>query len=80
MSPPQRGLSSASSDAQKIRKILINIFESQNNNIYAFDNHLNLIGGFPKSSKFNGDFDISNNEIEFSFISDNNELEYHLVK
>ena len=61
-------------------KILINIFDSQNNNIYAFDNHLNLIGGFPKSSTFNGDFDISNNEIEFSFISDNNELEYHLVK
>lgn len=61
-------------------KILINIFDSQNNNIYAFDNNLNLIDGFPKYSIFNGDFDISNNQIEFSFISDNNELEYHLVK
>ena len=61
-------------------KILINIFDSQNNNIYAIDNNLNLIDGFPKYSIFNGDFDISNNQIEFSFISDNNELEYHLVK
>lgn len=61
-------------------KILINIFDSQNNNIYAFDNNLNLIDGFPIYSIFNGDFDISNNQIEFSFISDNNELEYHLVK
>ena len=61
-------------------KVFINIFDSQNNSIYAFDNNLNLIKGFPKSSIFNGDFDISNNDIEFSFISENNQLEYHLIK
>lgn len=61
-------------------KVFINIFDSQNNSIYAFDNNLNLIEGFPKSSIFNGDFDISNNDFEFSFITENNQLEYHLVK
>ena len=37
-------------------KSFINIFDSQNNKIYLFDNELNLIKGFPIKSKNNADF------------------------
>ncbi len=58
----------------------VNIFDSQNNKIYLFDKELNLIKGFPISSKDNAHFLIDKNGIEFSTKTENKNIQYQSVK
>ena len=61
-------------------KTYVNIFDSQNNKIYLFDKELNLIKGFPISSKDNADFLIDKKGIEFSTKTENKNIQYQSVK
>jgi len=61
-------------------KTYVNIFDSQNNKIYLFDNELNLINGFPISSKDNAHFIIDKKGIEFSTKTENKNIQYQSVK
>ena len=61
-------------------KTYVNIFDSQNNKIYLFDNELNLIKGFPISSKDNAHFLIDKKGIEFSTKTENKNIQYQSVK
>ena len=61
-------------------KTYVNIFDSQNNKIYLFDKELNLIKGFPISSKENAHFIIEKKGIEFSTITENKKIQYKSVK
>ena len=61
-------------------KTYVNIFDSQNNKIYLFDKELNLIKGFPISSKENAHFIIEKKGIEFSMITENKKILYKSVK
>ena len=58
----------------------VNIFDSQNNKIYLFDKELNLIKGFPISSKDNAYFLIDKKGIEFSTKTENKNIQYQSVK
>ena len=58
----------------------VNIFDSQNNKIYLFDKELNLIKGFPISSKDNAHFLIDKKGIEFSTKTENKNIQYQSVK
>ena len=61
-------------------KSFINIFDSQNNKIYLFDNKLNLIKGFPIKSKNNADFIFEKNAIEFSIKTNSKNIKYQKIK
>ncbi len=61
-------------------KSFINIFDSQNNKIYLFDNELNLIKGFPIKSKNNADFIFEKNSIEFSIKTNFKNIKYQTIK
>ena len=61
-------------------KSFINIFDSQNNKIYLFDNELNLIKGFPIKSKNNADFIFEKNSIEFSIKTNLKNIKYQTIK
>tara|TARA_S200000501_G_scaffold120938_1_gene113784 strand:- start:13472 stop:15340 length:1869 start_codon:yes stop_codon:yes gene_type:complete len=61
-------------------KSFINIFDSQNNKIYLFDNELNLIQGFPIKSKNNADFIFEKNAIEFSIKTNSKNIKYQTIK
>ena len=61
-------------------KSFINIFDSQNNKIYLFDNELNLIKGFPIKSKNNADFIFEKNAIEFSIKTKSKNIKYQMIK
>jgi hypothetical protein len=61
-------------------KTYVNIFDSQNNKIYLFDKELNLIKGFPISSKENAHFIIEKKGIEFSMITENKKIQHKSVK
>ena len=61
-------------------KSFINIFDSQNNKIYLFDNELNLIKGFPIKSKNNADFIFEKNAIEFSIKTNFKNIKYQTIK
>ena len=61
-------------------KSFINIFDSQNNKIYLFDNKLNLIKGFPIKSKNNADFIFEKNAIEFSIKTNFKNIKYQTIK
>ena len=61
-------------------KTYVNIFDSQNNKIYLFDKELNLINGFPISSKDNAHFIIDKKGIEFSTKTENKNIQYQSVK
>ena len=61
-------------------KSFINIFDSQNNKIYLFDNELNLIKGFPIKSKNNADFIFEKNAIEFSIKTNSKNIKYQKIK
>ena len=61
-------------------KTYLNIFDSQNNKTYLFDNDLNLIKGFPISSIENANFIIDNGVIEFSAKTESKKIKYQFVK
>ena len=61
-------------------KSFVNIFDSQNNKIYLFDNELNLIKGFPIKSKNNADFIFEKNAIEFSIKTKSKNIKYQTIK
>jgi len=61
-------------------KTYLNIFDSQNNKTYLFDNELNLIKGFPISSIENANFIIDKSGIEFSTKTESKKIKYQLVK
>ena len=61
-------------------KSFVNIFDSQNNKIYLFDNELNLIKGFPIKSKNNADFIFEKNAIEFSIKTNSKNIKYQTIK
>ncbi len=58
----------------------VNIFDSQNNKIYLFDNNLNIIKGFPILSENNADFIFDKSVIEFSIKTSNNKIKYQVVR
>ncbi len=58
----------------------INIFDSQNNKIYLFDNNLNIIKGFPILSKSNADFIFDKSGIGFSIKTTNNKIKYQVAR
>ena len=62
------------------KNTLINLFDSQNNKLYLFDNEINIIRGFPVLADSNASFILDNNKIEFSFISDEKKIKYFLLK
>ena len=61
-------------------KTYLNIFDSQNNKTYLFDNDLNLIKGFPISSIENANFIIDKSVIEFSTKTESKKIKYQFVK
>ncbi len=62
------------------KNTLINLFDSQNNKLYLFDNEINIVRGFPVLADSNASFIIDNDKIEFSFISDAKKIKYFLLK
>ena len=62
------------------KKSYVNIFDSENNKVYLFDEGLKLINGFPISSIQNADFSISNEGIEFSKKTESKKFTYQTVK
>ena len=58
----------------------VNIFDSQNNKIYLFNNELNLINGFPISSNENAHFIIDKSSIEFTTLTENKNIRYQIVR
>lgn len=58
----------------------LNIFDSQNNKIYLFDDELNLVKGFPVFSEENGDFIIDKKRIEFCIKTENKQIKFQSVK
>ena len=62
------------------KKSYVNIFDSENNKVYLFDEGLKLINGFPISSIQNADFSISSEGIEFSKRTENKKFTYQTVK
>ena len=62
------------------KNTLINIYDSQNNKLYLFDNEINTVKGFPILADANASFILENNKIEFSVISDSKKIKYFLIK
>ena len=62
------------------KKSYVNIFDSENNKVYLFDEGLKLINGFPISSIQNADFSISSEGIEFSKRTESKKFTYQTVK
>ena len=62
------------------KNTLINIYDSQNNKLYLFDDEINTIKGFPILADANASFILENNKIEFSVISDSKKIKYFLLK
>ena len=58
----------------------INIYDSQNNKLYLFDDEINTVKGFPILADTNASFILENNKIEFSVISDSKRIKYFLIK
>ena len=62
------------------KNTLINIYDSQNNKLYLFDDEINIVKGFPILVDANASFILENNKIEFSVISDSKRIKYFLIK
>ena len=62
------------------KNTLLNIYDSQNNKLYLFDDEINTIKGFPILADANASFILENNKIEFSVISDSKRIKYFLIK
>ena len=62
------------------KNTLINIYDSQNNKLYLFDDEINTVKGFPILADANASFIFENNKIEFSVISDSKKIRYLLLK
>mgnify|MGYP003335603938 FL=1 len=62
------------------KNTLINIYDSQNNKLYLFDDEINSVKGFPILTDANASFIFENNKIEFSVISDSKKIKYFLLK
>ena len=62
------------------KNTLINIFDSQNNKLYLFDDEINIVKGFPVLADANANFILDNNKIEFSVISDSKKIKYFRLK
>ncbi len=62
------------------KNTLINVFDSQNNKLYLFDDKINIVKGFPVLADANANFILENSKIEFSVISDSKKIKYFLVK
>ena len=62
------------------KNTLINIYDSQNNKLYLFDDEINIVKGFPILADANASFILENNKIEFSVISDSKKIKYFLLK
>ena len=62
------------------KNTLINVFDSQNNKLYLFDDEINIVKGFPVLADANANFILENSKIEFSVISDSKKIKYFLVK
>ena len=62
------------------KNTLINIYDSQNNKLYLFDDEINTVKGFPILADANASFILENNKIEFSVISDSKKIKYFLIK
>ncbi len=62
------------------KNTLINIYDSQNNKLYLFDEEINTVKGFPILADANAGFILENNKIEFSVISDSKKIKYFLLK
>ena len=62
------------------KNTLINIYDSQNNKLYLFDDEINTVKGFPILADANASFILENNKIEFSVISDSKRIKYFLIK
>ena len=62
------------------KNTLINVFDSQNNKLYLFDDEINIVKGFPVLADANASFILDNDKIEFSVISDSKKIKYFLVK
>ena len=62
------------------KNTLINIYDSQNNKLYLFDDEINSVKGFPILTDANASFILENNKIEFSVISDSKKIKYFLLK
>ena len=62
------------------KNTFINIYDSQNNKLYLFDDEINTVKGFPILSDANASFILENNKIEFSVISDSKKIKYFLLK
>lgn len=62
------------------KNTLINVFDSQNNKLYLFDDEINIVKGFPVLADANASFILDNNKIEFSVIYDSKKIKYFLLK
>ena len=62
------------------KNTLLNIYDSQNNKLYLFDDEINTVKGFPILADANASFILENNKIEFSVISDSKRIKYFLIK
>ena len=62
------------------KNTLLNIYDSQNNKLYLFDDEINTVKGFPILADANASFILENNKIEFSVISDSKKIKYFLIK
>ena len=62
------------------KNTLINIYDSQNNKLYLFDDEINTVKGFPILADANASFILENNKIEFSVIFDSKKIKYFLLK
>ena len=62
------------------KNTLINIYDSQNNKLYLFDDEINTVKGFPILADANASFILDNDKIEFSVISDSKKIKYLLIK
>ena len=78
--PTELGASGVVSDTQGKLDALINVFDSQNNKLYLFDDEINIVKGFPVLADANANFILENSKIEFSVISDSKKIKYFLVK
>ena len=61
-------------------KSYLNLFDSQNNKIYLFDENLKSIKGFPISSEENADFIFDKKRIGFSLKIDSKKIIYQSIK
>lgn len=62
------------------KNTLINIYDSQNNKLYLFDDEINTVKGFPILADTNASFILENNKIEFCVISDSKKIKYFFLK